>query len=1645
MAAFSGLISLMRSLLRQAQGVLDTQRGSRFKTARLETILLQFIHCTTLTTLAQFSSALLAFASSMFDGELCATLAKFVGDLYDQFGSRDATACTEQAGEARTAFGSFLEHYRDVRHSVLAQKLRRIAAMCIAGGFLGNGSPTQDAVLRHLSAYAGKAEWDAWDFGDELLYLIQYTWDVVVECTVQRSFYPLLGTASAVKVIESERAFLRAHIDWYLVGSLTRVTGADGAVVQPADFVLRATAHQISVRKQHKQCSHPAERAILARYMQEADSMHAQILERISRTTTRVEPICIKLDGTTGVGKSAVMNTLMRDLLRIVGRPHTDAHVSVVDTGAKYMDTVTNITQGIIMDDVANTLPQFATVDELVHILKIKNTIKTPVNKAAVEEKGGTFLDAAVLLVSTNAPMLGADQTSCEPSAILRRFAWHIDVTVGDGYAHENNGRYLRMLDPSTLTEGIYTYAQRFRVRQYMPLARGPGRERDHGVFVTLREGLNYSELMEYLAPEVRGHFARQAVRMADMAAAEGDVLCEHGFTTARNCHLCRAPQQPVEQAGDDRRPSWFDRLPSMEDIVLGPRRASFQPAVPDQPEALPPVPESLPLAVTIAVRAKVAWFRTREWLSHMTSGETPLTATVAGVSRLVLGRCELEELFITRPVLFLFATFGFVPTVLSTFTGAMFWAFGVNLGFLSFATVFGWWSYAVSSLSVSCVRARVAGGTLAHVRQLVAKRVGQQLGVGIFVILTTIGSILLYRGLTAPPAASGRRRRCWDFMATADCSSHYGFEEHGGACGRPTSGQEQCSSSVPDPVVRPDVWIRRDLTTFGHAEGPVATMAAEHIWARIKRQLFISTFYYGSGNVVQTHALMVCTNVAILPAHNFVSPDGKYVDIKRVEFRTTTGECGPVFTAKVGESSLYRLSGDLVLFQTNAGGTMVDLSMHFADIAPTGRVPTVELSRDFNTCGTLEMRYMSEATKVASDQYSWVYDGFRYQRSTDSFKGLCGAALVTDSRYPFVFGFHTMGNKQGGMAVRVLRADVKEGLDALRDQNAIRGPIVSQPTTQVHTPPGLAPLGKLVTLAYNSTMREAPTGAPFIPYGTLENYVQSRPKSRLGTSPISALVEKVCGEPRQHGPPKNIGKATVAVAKYKEWAEIVQLDPDVLKMASVDLQDELISIVERGSMACYLKPLTEVEACSGIPQSLSVKRISVNTAAGWPYVGPKTPFLEACPFEGSPDAIRLTPTVRMEVQELEDKMARCERVNFVYKASHKDEPTKIGKEKTRIFEGSPMVLTFLVRKFFLPIMRVYMLAQLQTGCAVGIDATGAQWNDMCRYLMEYNPRDVLEGDWRHYDTSLAYQEMMAVFTIWIELAEKFGNYAQREIAIMWVLAEEVCRHFAMVSGDVCMVDGTNPSGNPLTVFINNACNGLRMRCAFYALAPSRVGIVKCDLGGGTTLAGVPLGARRFLRPLRMGLTGRYADFVREMFYGDDFLLAAKPAVLSWFNQETIAEWFAGQGKVMTSPTKGPVVETTTPWWSTSFLKRSVKFDTELGVYVGPLAISSIYKSLHVWPVKLPWAPPVHCAEIMGGVIRELFLHGRQAFDTRVPALLRVAEEFGARPYMDSDITYDKALTEWVCRCTISGAGERIISTQRLVNVLTNLEGQGSS
>lgn len=1674
-----------------------------------EVIFTHLIHMCTLRTTMQFTTAMVAFASSVTNGGL---RRRIMGVFKDQ------EEWTPQAGEEtpenlndtlRVAYGDGLDGFELFKDGALARRFKRIFAYCVAAGALGqNFEDKAPGLYRRLADGVDKNRLDYTDLVLEILHLVRVSWDVITEACVTSSMRPFF-TQSGATSLDSAHANILAQEPALLNGTLQRTTG----ITNP-EFMLTVANHLKKVNVAHAKTKSAPEKLVLRRMQQQIVAVDLRLKEYITRDPTRVEPIGIKLYGPTACGKSSVQVQIVRDILRIAQLPFSDDHIAFVNASEAYMSTITNHTLGVILDDLGNTKPQFMKKDQLDAVIAIKNVSKAPVEKAALEDKGVVTHNAAVLLASTNVMDLNAGVTSNAPTTIHRRFDLHIAVSVDPAYAHPSTRNVtahdgstasiqaLPTVDTSKLTEGISSYFQRFNVYDYVPLKIEPGLIDGGGVYNLLLRNANYSQLMEFLKPRVITHFQQKRLMHAQQKEAAMETLCEHGHTTARMCHHCRAvsapvpllPDEPVfeQEAGErERILAWAGRA---EDYLFG---RDVQPGVGVPLE--PPEPDP-PLA------APSIFFRARERLGSVWGTLVPPPPEEPPPRPRFMGWCEaymhgkttFEELFIANPVGFLTLLYGVLPASCGIFTGCFAalcgFSFFISLPLAVFSNL--WFVRTQSRVAADFVYHRVSGMPLTALRKRMSQLLkveGSRMVLGIIAVLTSLylGKCIvracrpkesiedagpaadspLQVGETPParaqetyapppelilpprpgpkPPSTTRhlsqtsRVTSW-FQIVPDCDfeeepseSQEEFvgspkdgvytgepEELEGECFEPHGG---CVGAQADLHPRPNQWKHREQVALAqYVEGPARGMSYEQAMVRIARQLYVVEVHYES-QVVITQALMLCTNYALMPAHNFFRTGASSVPvpskIKHLMFTSTGAAYGPTFKCRVGASTIYKLSNDLAVIQTGVGGSMADVTAFLAQSTSTSSsYPVVELSRVRPVVQDYvveQCRYVVEKCAVNNAAFNWRYPGFQGIRPIPSFKGLCGALLIVPGSKPVILSLHTMGHTSSSavQSAPVDRDEVRMAIAALRKSGPLKGPPVEQLSTRLHTPVGFEMQSTLQELSDGSVLRETSDGVPYIIAGTLSYQRTNHPHTRHMVSPHSPDVEELCGQPRLHGPPIHYGQKGVEARHVREVETYEQLDPDFLVMAQEDYLAEHVAVMEAcPDVVAQMRPLTDHETISGVRGCSSINRIPMSTAAGWPHLGPKLAHMDPDPLPDEPDGLVLNEVTTAEMRVVEETYAQGQRANLAFKLSQKDEPLKPGK-KVRVFKGGPLLLNCIFRKFYLPLFRLYAYFPFVLESAVGINASGHEWHQLATWLQEYDPEKALVGDWVHYDQSLAYQEMMAMCSIWIVLAEMTGNYTERDIAIMWGVSEDIARAWCVIRADQYQTDGGNPSGNAGTVYFNNGTNALRFRSAFYYMAAQldpevRDGGIELpkpqdirSVGGITLPAGYRV--KRCI-PRLAGLKGAFADYVRASFYGDDHVLNVRPG-LEWFNQMSVCEWFASQGKELTDTSKLPISKPFTPWCEVSFLKRLFRFDAELGKFVAPLEIVSIYKPMHVIKRALPFGIEAHYADLISSAMRELFQHGREVYNSHAPGLRALSEKVGCKPYLVSGdvVEYD--------------------------------------
>mgnify|MGYP003571890818 CR=1 FL=1 len=95
-----------------------------------------------------------------------------------------------------------------------------------------------------------------------------------------------------------------------------------------------------------------------------------------------------------------------------------------------------------------------------------------------------------------------------------------------------------------------------------------------------------------------------------------------------------------------------------------------------------------------------------------------------------------------------------------------------------------------------------------------------------------------------------------------------------------------------------------------------------------------------------------------------------------------------------------------------------------------------------------------------------------------------------------------------------------------------------------------------------------------------------------------------------------------------------------------------------------------------------------------------------------------------------------------------------------------------------------------------------------------------------------------------------------------------------------------------------------------------------------------------------------------------------------------------------------------------SFLKRTWRYERDLGLHVGPLDLRSVYRSLSVWVRSKSITAEEQMIEIIGSANAEFFSHGREVFDAGQTCLREVIREMNLKKYITDTtlLSYDELI-----------------------------------
>jgi len=616
-----------------------------------------------------------------------------------------------------------------------------------------------------------------------------------------------------------------------------------------------------------------------------------------------------------------------------------------------------------------------------------------------------------------------------------------------------------------------------------------------------------------------------------------------------------------------------------------------------------------------------------------------------------------------------------------------------------------------------------------------------------------------------------------------------------------------------------------------------------------------------------------------------------------------------------------------------------------------------------------------NETYKVNDKVYS-CRNNPAYELKKSTFNGLCGAliCLKQGENGVTIGGIHTAGNGVNGRGIIIER-------EFLEKAHAYFSDLLPVAAHGTMTPGNGTVEVKVRSKVHNkSPLTYQPHGSASV-YGSID-VGRNNNSSNVKTTLIANAVGNHMKLYSDHVEPDLKSPRPKALALA-----------DLLNTISID--SRVLHSCYRGLLADIKKKLTPEHYLSLHPYNMEtvvngaagiayVDAMNFNTSMGHPYRTSKKKFLHTIdPTLLAPDGKMFSEEVLAEVEIARD-VYRSGRTNYsIFSAHLKDEAVSESKRligKTRIFTGAPIVLSILMRQYFLCFVRLIQNNKFIFECAVGTNAMSSEWRDIYRYLTVFGTDRMVAGDFKAFDKKMSAKMILTCFNVLISLAREHvtetgiddlgrATFTEEDITVMIGIATDTAYPVVEFFGDLVQFYGSNPSGHPLTVIINCLANSLYMRYAFHG-AMSDHG---CNMSD-------------------------FQKYVKLITYGDDNTMNVSPDI-DWFNHTVIQQQLKLVGVEYTMPDKTSESVPFMDMKDVDFLKRKFVMCEKDGFCYAPLDIKSIAKMLNITVLSKNVSEEDQNSDIIRSANREFWFYGQAIFEERHKQLLQVIDACQLTPF----------------------------------------------
>jgi hypothetical protein len=1466
----------------------------------------------------------------------------------------DSLFYTEQTGED---FGSLLrsglEKWKGFADNKVMDDIKKGILILVSLGFSGvkglaEHLPNLKDMLKD-SSLIKITSFDIVSFGLELILSLFERVRAVVETKQLKSFFLPMP---ALTDLSNRYDAIRAKYSHAMAGNLPdhfRET------IDDYDFEVRIV-HREMVRLA-RVCG-TADRVTVNIWKKELAIIIADLDYYHSTQPIRRQPYSLNLIGGSGVGKTNLVTIFSIALANCYGFKVTKDSFHFRKSNDQYYSGYNG--QRIIVEDDKNaTKATPGGVDENAETINIANNAVMPLNKAAVDDKGRFTMKADIHIMTTNVPDAQAHILSNEPAAVLRRSV-HLVVEVKKEFRLGNT----TMLDPSkcagrpleddaweftVLDVEVYTRAMNCAAAWAWKTVSHKGK---------LMNRVSIHDVLVFLKETCDTHIIQQnRIITGFNDLLSNTEFCEHGSGPSI-CRLCLHIPDP---------------LPNRNSVDMGHTHMNqpCQHGIGNRDcDRCKLTHQSGLTSMVFSFFGSLMWYTIMPWVVVVANIAKKFCASfwLGWIAQKVGLGCLFgtDSMYATEYIDSLIFRWSFTAYLA---TWVPFYSSVAILSTIMYGPcglTFVLWGDALGSILNRCglryIKFTRAAQARSVLRNIVECRVRTILEHKLFFPAITgavVAALCAYKALMSPK-----------------------LQQQGSIVTVPeTNGWAK-------PYVPPeDIPLKRKTATFIDLHTRVSNTIA-------------SVWLYKDGETIGAPGNLypVYSGAWLAPAHFFFEDNGEYRKYTHMHLKLNSSPLGNNLRAVPIDYKLVRKLGNTdccIVYIPCTTGQMRDMRDYFTD---SHKDVSASYAYRLRSGELMDCDLMVRLRRVDETHLGQIY---MTECAFKTFPGLCGAVQVANTKYPYITSIHTHGKEDTTSAgcTPIYRSELMAALDSLfEDKFAIQtGSMQEMDFTDGDS---RKTIGR--ELHDKSPFNHMEEGSVFY-IGRLAE--RSKPSASVITTSIASDVEMEFNTPNVFGPPSFMRSWKPKYAAACNLVKPVFKDPQLWRDA-IEMQHNAIVDALKKLDILEAQPLDDATVLAGLDGDDMMKRMDSSTSSGYPYRVLKSTFLTA---SHHPDDklhqwhLDVNDEFKARIDAVVDRCDRGLRPNCIFSSNLKNEPKTVKEldelgnlvPKTsmpRVFYASCFELTFLMRRYFMPILKIIMKVK-ESEMSIGINAMGPDWGKLAERLLKVSC-SILEADQEKFDQGVTPDELIPQYKFWIYVAQLCG-YSKRDLRIMSNLVGCIINPIIDFDSDLVMFYCLAISGAFGTAQTNSLVNGARFKAFFMYL-------YKTDLEFKSVVDRYPT------------FEIAYSKLVCANFFGDDSLVSVSEHISSKFNMKGFAAFMSLFGVNVTSASKGEVDRDLMTLQEVDYLKRAFRYDEERKVWTAPLNEKSMLKRMMVCIPSNFMTHEEQCAESLVNSLRDYFEYGREVFNDRREKLLRIATKNNLLTHISKFYTYDELVSEYV-------------------------------